>query len=129
MNNNNYVFLLFLLFGIIFFVFYLPMVDSDTFINQSKLKNKFNDLNKIDKNMCSQQCCKFTQWPVPFNTDNPNNDIDYDQFIGSNFSCNNGQSGGGCVCFTPENYKYLANRGYDSSHLNNVPINGLETEI
>ena len=69
------------------------------------------DLNKIDKNICSKQCCKFVQWPIPFNTRNPivKDDV-LDNFIPSNFACNGGENGG-CVCLTKDNYKYLSNHG------------------
>ena len=127
MNN---IFIFFLIIGIIFFVFYLPIIDNENFIDQQVLKEKFNNLNnlednnlyKIDKNICSSQCCKFTQWPVPFNTSDPNNTIDFSKYIGSNFSCNYGNTGGGCVCYTKENYNYLANHG----QTNNVPDNSPE---
>jgi hypothetical protein len=107
MNNNN-IFIFFLIFGIIFFVFYLPIIDNENFIDQQKLNKNLekNNENKIDKNICSSQCCKFTQWPIPFNTSDPNNTIDFSKYIGSNFSCN-----GGCVCYTKENNNYLTSRG------------------
>jgi len=70
-------------------------------------------LHKIDQKICSNQCCKFTQWPVNFNTSDPNNNIDTSKYIGSNFSCNNGQTGGGCVCYESGDNNYLTNHGQD----------------
>ena len=77
------------------------------------IEEQFDNLNMnyLDQNICSRQCCKFTQWPIPFNTKDPNSNIDTDKYIGSNFMCNNGQTGGGCVCYTKENNNYLANHG------------------
>jgi len=123
------------------------MIDAENNKDKKKYTEQFNSLsnpynlmdtkpsNGIDTNICSQQCCKFTQWPVPFNTTNPNS-IDLSNYIGSNFSCNNGQSGGGCVCISKDNYNYLSNHGqYQStsgqyqSTSNQVPDGGPETKI
>jgi hypothetical protein len=69
------------------------------------------DIVKIDKNICSKQCCKFIQWPVPFNTRNPKiSDELINKFIPSNFACNGGESGG-CVCLTKNDYNYLSEHG------------------
>ena len=90
-----------------------------SFRDKKKLNEKFNNLIdnqvKIDKNICSKSCCKFTQWPVPFNTENPNvSKKVLDQFIGTNFTCNNGPDGGGCVCATKNDLNYLTNHGQDN---------------
>jgi hypothetical protein len=116
MNNNN-IFLFFLLIGIIFFVFYLPIIDNENLIDQNNFKEKFDSLTKIDKNICSQQCCKFTQWPVPFNTSDPNSTVDYSKYIGSNFSCNSSFSGGGCLCIDKNDYNFLGNHGQDLTNM------------
>ncbi len=70
-----------------------------------------NQLNKIDQKICSKQCCKFVQWPIPFNTRNPivKDDI-LDNFIPTNFACNGGENGG-CVCLTKDDYNYLSEHG------------------
>jgi hypothetical protein len=74
-----------------------------------------NKLKKIDTNICSKQCCKFTQWSVPFNlTEGPISDADLQKYKGSNLSCNYGE-GSGCVCVSDDNLNYLANRGGNSS--------------
>ena len=83
------------------------IIDNDNSLKQ----NNDNNLVKVDKNICSKQCCKFVQWPVSFNTKNPFvQDNILDKFIPSNFACNGG-SNGGCVCLTKEDYNYLANHG------------------
>ena len=70
-----------------------------------------NHLNKIDQKICSKQCCKFVQWPIPFNTRNPNvKDDILDNFIPTNFACNGGENGG-CVCLTKDDYNYLSEHG------------------
>ena len=73
--------------------------------------NMNNNSNRIDLKPCSKQCCKFVQWPVPFNTKNPIiSDDTLNNFIGSNLSCNLGD-GAGCVCITKDDYNYLSNHG------------------
>lgn len=73
-----------------------------------KLDNIFdNDITKIDMNKCSKSCCKHAQWNIPFITQNP----DYNNFIGSNFSCNFGD-GSGCLCVTKNDMNVLTNRGF-----------------
>jgi hypothetical protein len=70
-----------------------------------------NQPNKIDQKICSKQCCKFVQWPIPFNTRNPNvKDDVLDNFIPTNFGCNGGENGG-CVCLTKDDYNYLSEHG------------------
>jgi hypothetical protein len=76
-----------------------------------KSDNINNKLYRIDLKPCSKQCCKFIQWPVPFNTKNPIlSDDTLNNYIGSNLSCNLGD-GGGCVCITKDDYNYLSNHG------------------
>ena len=80
--------------------------------NDSSIKNNNNKIiPKIDQNICSKQCCKHIQWPVPFNTKNPIiSDSTLDNFIPSNLSCNGGANGG-CVCLTKDDFNYLSNHG------------------
>jgi hypothetical protein len=101
---------------IVFFVFILPMLDNKNMTEQFELQEQFENIGivKIDQNICSRQCCKFTQWPVPFNTQDPTSSNDSGNYIGSNLSCNYGQTGGGCVCYTKSDNDYLANHGQDS---------------
>ncbi|ADO67369.1 hypothetical protein crov335 [Cafeteria roenbergensis virus] len=59
---------------------------------------------KMDQNTCSRSCCKHSQWPVPHLT---NDDTEH---IGTNLMCNNGD-GGGCVCVTEDDLRYVSSRG------------------
>jgi len=118
-KSDNNVLLLVILGAIIFFVFIMPMIDRANASEEAKLKEHLNNTNepavKIDKNMCSRQCCKFSQWPVPH--DLHEKTIPDDQlknYIGSNLSCNFG-SGSGCLCVSKDDFNYLANRGGNSS--------------
>ena len=99
----------------IFFVVIMPYLDKekckDQIDNFSNLLTK-NNINKFDQNICSKQCCKHTQWPISFNTIDP--EIDQEKmkdYIGSNLTCNNGPSGGGCLCVTKSDLNYLTERG------------------
>jgi hypothetical protein len=115
-NNNVLVFVV--LGAIIFFVFIMPMLDRANASEEAKLKEHLNNTeptNKIDKNMCSKQCCKFTQWPVP--DDLIEKTIPEDQlknYVGSNMSCNFG-NGSGCLCVTKDDLNYLSNHGGNSN--------------
>jgi hypothetical protein len=132
-DTSDSFLILSLLLGILFFFYIYPNI-----INQSKKENfliddkinnliKITDQNipktnqnipktdqnipKIDQNICSKQCCKFIQWPIPFNTRNPIiNDATLNDFIPSNLSCNGGTNGG-CVCLTKNDFNYLSNHG------------------
>ena len=119
-KSNNNVLTLVILGAIIFFVFIMPMLDRANASEESKLKEQLNNTNteptiKIDKNMCSKQCCKFSQWPVP--TDLIEKTIPEDQlknYVGSNLSCNFG-NGSGCVCVTKDDLNYLSSNGGNST--------------
>ncbi len=70
------------------------------------------DVNKIDTKRCSRNCCKQTQWPVPFNTESVDVDnakIDYSNIVPNNFSCSGGGTGSGCLCVTKDDMNYLSN--------------------
>jgi len=67
-KSDNNVLVLVILGAIVFFVFIMPMLDKANASEEAKLKEHLNNIEptvKIDKNMCSRQCCKFSQWPVP----------------------------------------------------------------
>jgi len=110
--------------GIIFFVFFLPSLDKEYIKDITNTKEKFDNIGLpyLDKNICSPQCCKFTQWPIPFNIKDPN--VNTDKYIGSNFMCNNGQTGGGCVCYTKDNNDYLANHGQTNTNTVGYNLDG-----
>ena len=101
---------------ILFFVFILPIIENDNLKETNKLHETFDDIinnnHNIYNNICSKQCCKFTQWPISFNTKDPKlNDDDMKDYIGTNFSCNFGESGSGCLCMKQSDYDYLTNHG------------------
>jgi hypothetical protein len=116
-KSNNNVLLLVILGAIIFFVFVMPKLDDAN--NKEHLNNLEKLINieptvKLDKNICSRQCCKFSQWPVPHDLNEQT--IPEDQlknYIGSNFSCNYG-NGSGCLCVSKDDFNYLADRGGNS---------------
>ena len=85
LNSNNKVLLFVILGAIIFFIFIMPMLDKINELEETKLKEKLTNSDsivKIDKNMCSKQCCKFTQWPVPYqSTDKTMSDDELKKYI------------------------------------------------
>lgn len=100
--------------AVIFYFIVLPYIDKQNKKESQQLRDNFEDIKfpKLDMNQCSRQCCKHTQWPVPFNTTDPNaKPEDFKDYIGSNFSCNNGQVSGGCVCIKKDDYEYLSIHG------------------
>ena len=113
--SDKNTFIILLCIGIFFFFIIMPYLDK---LNSKEQIDNFTDLlagnniRKLDQNICSTQCCKHTQWPVPFNTTDPNVDPKiFKDYIGSNLSCNNGQTGGGCLCVNKKDYEYLSNHG------------------
>jgi hypothetical protein len=106
--NSNLVLVLVILGVAVFFVFILPLIDNKN--NQENLTN-MPEIKKLDQNLCSRQCCKQAQWPVPddaISKDIPEKDLK--NYIGTNLSCNFG-SGSGCLCVTKDDFNYLASRG------------------
>ncbi len=116
-KSDNNVLLLVILGAVIFFVFIMPMLDKANASEEARLKEHLintEPIVKLDKNMCSKQCCKFSQWPVPHDLNEKQ--IPEDQlknYIGSNMSCNFG-NGSGCLCVSKDDFNYLANRGGNS---------------
>lgn len=110
-NSDNNIYIYVIIVVIVFFIFILPMIDKQNKKEMFQINELFTDIVKIDTNKCSKQCCKFTQWPVPFNIIDPNVDKkDLDKYIPTNINCNNG-AGGGCVCITKDDYQYLSDKG------------------
>jgi hypothetical protein len=76
---------------------------------------------KIDKQMCSLKCCGLNQWTplMDPNFGSISQGLNYDygvwatnqshDFVGSNFSCNNGNNGNGCVCLNKNIMNVLSN--------------------
>ncbi len=114
--NNNQVLTMVLLGAVFFFIFVMPMIESKHKKDLNKLKEGFDnksdkEIMKLDKNICSSQCCKQTQWPVPHDAKTgPIPKDQLDNYIGTNFSCNFG-NGSGCLCVAKDDFNYLANRG------------------
>jgi hypothetical protein len=92
--------------------------------NLSVNNNKINELDdnlKLYNQKCSLDCCGRNQWsPLSdpnYNTltKNMNNDLGHwvnnNNYVGSNFSCNNGEKGNGCVCMTKELLHNLETHG------------------
>ena len=112
--SNNTILLVLTCICFIFFILILPYFDNLNNSDSRKLKEDFQNLNfpRLDQNICSKQCCKFTQWELPFNTVDPKIKIDdLKDYIGTNLSCNGSTSGGGCLCVKKSEYDYLSNRG------------------
>lgn len=115
--NNNQILGLVILGAVLFFIFVMPMIDS---ANTKEGLANIDAVTQIDKNICSKQCCKHVQWPVPH--DIISNDISQEQlsnYIGTNFSCNYGE-GSGCLCVTKEEFNYLAGRGGNAGSTNST---------
>ena len=112
--NNNQVLVLVILGVIVFFIFILPMIDNKNKQATDKVKEGLNntlEIKKLDKNVCSKQCCKHVQWPVPHDAKTKDmSDKELEKYISTNLSCNFG-SGSGCLCVTKDDFNYLANRG------------------
>jgi hypothetical protein len=135
---NNKILLYSIILILVFFIIVLPCFDKLHYHDQKILNEDFDNLINaqtsdltneptntdnsdklvlIDKNICSKACCKFTQWPVPFNTVPPNVSQEIlDKFIGTNFTCNGGSDGGGCVCASKSDLNYLTNHGQQNKN-------------
>ena len=100
---------------VVFFVFILPIIDNRKKQAVDEIKEKLENTSqkKLDKNMCSRQCCKFTQWPLPAELRSKELPDD-SKYVANNMSCNFG-SGSGCLCVTKDDLNYLSNRGSNAS--------------
>jgi hypothetical protein len=76
-----------------------------------------NDFIKIDKNKCSRKCCGLNQYQTEFLKEIDDNSEERKKYVGSNISCNFGDSSG-CLCIPKEDYAYLSNRGINPSCYN-----------
>jgi hypothetical protein len=119
-DSDNTFLILAILIGILIIFIIYPNIMSQNHSEGFQIDQQVNkiltdtinkDVPKIDQRICSKQCCKFIQWPVPFNTKNPivKDDV-LNNFIPSNFACNGGENGG-CVCLTKDDYNYLSEHG------------------
>lgn len=65
----------------------------------------------LQNNMCSKSCCS-PQYPTPFPMPfDPLVCASEQEFVPSNFSCNNADQNAGCMCITKEQSKFLGSRG------------------
>jgi len=65
----------------------------------------------IENNLCSKSCCS-EQWPTPFKMKyDPYVCQNKDQFVPSNYFCNNTFQDSGCLCLTKKQAQSLYNRG------------------
>jgi len=123
MNIDNKVLLYVIIGAFVFFTFIMPDVDKKHKDIRTRVKERLENISmskplqnsdKLDLNMCSKQCCKFTQWPVSGDAmGGPIPKEQLDKYIGSNYSCNGG-SGSGCLCVSKESLEPLINRGSNS---------------
>lgn len=88
--------------ALLFYLYVMPTLKEN--VEKMTSVETENKQVKFDNNTCARNCCKHSQWPVP----HINNDDK--EHIGTNLMCNNGD-GGGCVCVTDKDYKYLSSRG------------------
>lgn len=87
--------------------------------------NKQGDLTEVgglgDKtmnfNLCSPACCS-DQWPVPFKTPVDKMTCESkDDFVPSNYFCNNGWQDSGCLCMKKDQSEFINTRGNNSDGL------------
>jgi len=102
---------------------YVESIDHNNNALPFKINSVLSDSQKMDKQHCSVNCCGLNQWTplmdpnYGLTTQELNND--YAQwvqniptdFVGSNFSCNNGNNGNGCVCLSKNILNNLTNHG------------------
>ena len=68
--------------------------------------------DKIDKRMCSRQCCKYDDAYLPKELipKGPLTKEQLKQYVRSSYTCTGG-NGSGCPCIKKEQMDYYANRG------------------
>ncbi len=107
---------------------------SDYFVPQPKIINAQGELVSIvpDKNpeiqsindekvnpgfllnKCSKACC-MSQWPLPFKMPVEKEVCDgNDNFVTSNYFCNNANSDAGCLCMTKDQKNVIETRGHNN---------------
>ena len=118
-KNNNNVLIFVILGAFIFFIFIMPVLDQNCNNEGKKIKENLSNIAnqepiKVDNNICSRECCKFTQWPLPpeLMEKKMSKELSND-YIGSNMSCNGGNKGG-CLCVTKNDINYISQRGGNS---------------
>ena len=127
MNCINIIFIIF----IIFIVYYITSTQTcDNFQNnitenlldipkyETVLKYEKvcdnEDIFKLDNNICSRKCCGINQYLTDELKNIDDNTKEREKYIGSNFSCNFGNTSG-CLCISKDDYKILNQRGFSES--------------
>lgn len=113
MSRNNTLLALVLVGTIIFFVFFMPLIENNYKVEG--LRNTPLTSTKIDLAPCSQDCCNWQQWPTPFSTsvgDIPEGELS--KYVSTNMTCTNGARSG-CPCLTQKDFDDLSNRGGNGS--------------
>lgn len=109
MKFKNIIFIV-ILGAIIYFVFIRQSLHDTDKKNIIECNDNIESV-KIYNNICSRECCKFSQWtPPPELAEKKILTEITDNYIGSNMSCNGGDKGG-CLCFSKDNYNYISQRG------------------
>ena len=114
MSRNNTLLALVVVGSIIFFVFFMPLIEKSYKVEGLENSDSLT-ATKFDQAPCSQDCCNWQQWPVPFSTyvgDIPKGDLG--KYVSTNMTCTNGVHSG-CVCATKKDFNDLSNRGGNSS--------------
>ena len=117
--DKDKLIIIILIFITIYTVYYFTLLlcnNNEHLENVSKYETVCEDNNiiKIDKNLCSRKCCGLTQYQSEFLKDIDDNSEERKKYVGSNMSCNFGDSSG-CLCIPKDNYDYLTNRGISLS--------------
>ena len=117
-RESTNIILLVIIGAIILFTIIIPlfnkMCDDDMNKIQENLENISNS-HKIDRKICSPQCCKFTQWPLPkaLQPKGPISEEQLKNIVPNNFTCGWGK-GNGCPCVTQDDFDYLRDHGGNS---------------
>jgi hypothetical protein len=117
-RESTKIVLLVILGAVILFTIIIPIFNSMCNGDMDKIHENLEDISgtrKIDLNVCSPQCCKFTQWPLPkaLQPTGPITEEQLKNVIPNNFSCGWG-NGNGCPCITTDDFNYLRDHGGNS---------------
>ena len=115
-KESKNIILLVILGAIILFTIIIPLFNK--MCNKDKLHENLENISgshKIDLNICSPQCCKFTQWPLPksLQPKGPLTDAQLKNMVPNNLSCGLGD-GNGCPCVSKDDFNYLRDHGGNS---------------
>ena len=106
-SKKDNTFLVSIIIAVVFFYVVLPKLEKQhTLEERETMENIQANVNGIDTNKCSRDCCSHTQWQPPHMPPHDSNS----QYIGTNLSCNRGE-GSGCLCMTQGDFNNLQARG------------------